>query len=118
MALIIKVVGMKAFKGFVNKDGINSGTLFAEVKMDSRHNKQGENFKAGIAMEEWKMPDADAVFRMQHIPVPFLCELEIERVSNGRESKEVVISARPVEHAQPKPAAAPTSAPAKAAVAA
>ncbi|BDB69649.1 hypothetical protein Cthiooxydans_20610 [Comamonas thiooxydans] len=115
MALIIKVVGMKAFKGFVNKDGINSGTLFAEVKMDSRHNKQGENFKTGIAMEEWKMPDADSVFRMQHIPVPFLCELEIERVSNGRESKEVVISARPVEHAQPKSATAP-AAPAKAAV--
>ena len=115
MALIIKVVGMKAFKGFVNKDGINSGTLFAEVKMDSRHNKQGENFKAGIAMEEWKMPDADAVFRMQHIPVPFLCELEIERVSNGRESKEVVISARPVEHAQPKPATV-SAASAKAAV--
>lgn len=117
MALIIKVVGMKAFKGFVNKDGINSGTLFAEVKMDARHNKQGENFKTGIAMEEWKMPDADAVFRMQHIPVPFLCELEIERVSNGRESKEVVISARPVEHAQPKPATAPAAS-AKAAVAA
>ncbi|WP_314971918.1 hypothetical protein [Comamonas testosteroni] len=115
MALIIKVVGMKAFKGFVNKDGINSGTLFAEVKMDSRHNKQGENFKTGIAMEEWKMPDADSVFRMQRIPVPFLCELEIERVSNGRESKEVVISARPVEHAQPKPAT-PPAASAKAAV--
>lgn len=109
MALIIKVVGMKAFKGFVNKEGINSGALFSEVKMDDRHNKQGENFKAGIAMEEWKMPDADAVFRMQHIPVPFMCELEIERVSNGRESKEVVISARPIEHAQTKPTGSPAA---------
>lgn len=117
MAHIIKVVGMKAFKGFVNNEGINSGALFAEVKMDSRYNKPGENFKAGYAMEEWKMPDADAVFRMQHIPLPFLCELDIERVSNGRESKEVVLGARPVEtatQAPERPAAADAVVPAAA----
>lgn len=118
MAHIIKVTGFKAFKGFVNGEGINSGTLFSEVRLDTRYNKPGENIKGGIATEEWKMPDADTVFRMQHIPLPFMVELDIERVSNGKESKEVVLGARPVEHGQPKPTTAPSPAPAKAAVAA
>lgn len=116
MALIIKVVGSKAYKGFVNGEGINTGTLFAEVRLDTRFNKPSENFKGGICTEEWKMPDADTVFRMQHIPFPFMVELDIERVSNGKESKEVVLGARPVEHAQPKPTAAAPAASAKAAV--
>ncbi|TYK76244.1 hypothetical protein FSY45_10685 [Comamonas sp. Z1] len=115
MAHIIKVTGFKAFKGFVNGEGINSGTLFSEVRLDTRYNKPGENIKGGIATEEWKMPDADTVFRMQHIPLPFMVELDVERVSNGKESKEVVLGARPVEHAQPKPATA-SAASAKAAV--
>lgn len=118
MGLIVKVVGMKAYKGFVNGEGINSGAIFGEVKLDTRYNKDGENFKAGIAVEEWKMPDADTIFRMKHIPLPFMCELEIERVSNGKESKEVVLGARPVEHGQPKSTSAPSPAPAKATVAA
>ena len=118
MEQVIEVVGFKAFKGFVQGEGINSGTLYSRVKMDARYNKPGENIKGGIATEEWKMPDADTVFRMQHIPLPFMVELDVERVSNGKESKEVVLGARPVEHAQPKPAAAPIPAPSKAAVAA
>lgn len=115
MALMVEVVGMKAFKGFVNGEGINSGTLYSRVKLDERYNKPGENFKGGHATEEWKMPDADTVFRMQHIPRPFMCELEIERVSNGKESREVVIGARPVEtlaQAPARPAAADAAAPA------
>lgn len=115
MALMVEVVGMKAFKGFVNGEGINSGTLYTRVKLDERYNKPGENFKGGHATEEWKMPDADAVFRIQHIPRPFMCELEIERVSNGKESREVVIGARPVEtatQAPERPAVADGAAPA------
>lgn len=115
MALMVDVVGMKAFKGFVNGEGINSGTVFARVKLDDRYNKPGENFKAGYAVEDWKMPDADAVFRMQHIPLPFVAELEVERVSNGKESREVVIGIRPVEtlaQAAQRPAAADPAPPA------
>lgn len=117
MALMVEVVGMKAFKGFVNGEGINSGTVYARVKLDDRYNKPGENFKGGYAVEDWKMPDADAVFRMQHIPLPFVAELEVERVSNGKESREVVIGVRPVEtlaQAPARPAAADAVAPAAA----
>lgn len=102
MELTIEVVGFKAFKGFVQGEGINSGVLYSRVKLDERYNKPGENLKAGITTEEWKMPNADAVFAMQRIPLPFLAVLEVERVSNGKETKEVVISARPHESALKK----------------
>ena len=97
MALTIEVVGMKAFRGTVNGESINSGTLYGRIKLDQRFNKAGENFKGGYAVEEWKMPSAEVVFRMQHLPFPFMCSLEIERVSNGKETKEMVIDVRPVE---------------------
>ena len=97
MEQVIEVVGFKAFKGFVQGEGINSGTLYSRVKMDARYNKPGENVKGGETTEEWKMPDADTVFRLQHHPLPFAVILEIERVSNGKETKEVVLSARAVE---------------------
>ena len=97
MEQVIEVVGFKAYKGFVQGEGINTGTLYSRVKMDERFNKPGENVKGGETTEEWKMPDADTVFRMQHLPLPFAAVLEVERVSNGKETKQVVVSARPLE---------------------
>jgi hypothetical protein len=95
--IMVEVVGMKAFRGRIDNSAIDSGTLFTRVKLDQRNNKEGENFKAGEAIEEWKLPNADAVFRMQHLAqsMPFTAVLEVERVSNGRESKEVVTDVRP-----------------------
>lgn len=105
MALTIEVVGMKAFRGIVNGEGIDSGTLYGRIKLDQRFNKPGENFKGGHAVEEWKMPNAETVFRMQHLPFPFMCSLEVERVSNGKETKEMVIDVHPIEVPKEKKAA-------------
>jgi hypothetical protein len=38
---------------------------------------------------------------MQHLPLPFMCDLEVDRVSNGKETKEVVTDCRPVEVVKP-----------------
>ena len=97
MAITIEVVGMKAFKGIVNGEAIDSGTLYGRVKLVQRYNKPGENFKGGHAVEEWKVPGAEYVFRMQHIPFPFMASLEVERVSNGKETKEMVTDVVPLE---------------------
>ena len=100
---IIEVVGMKAFRGIVNGEGIDSGTLYGRVKLDQRYNRPGENFKGGHAVEDWKMPNAEVVFRMQHLPFPFMCSLEVERVSNGKETKEITIDATPLEAVKAEP---------------
>lgn len=103
MALTIEVVGMKAFRGTVNGETIDSGTLYGRVKLDQRYNKPGENFKGGHAVEEWKMPGSEFVFRMQHLSFPFMCSLEVERVSNGKETKEMVTDVQPLELVKSEP---------------
>jgi hypothetical protein len=106
--MIVEVVGMKAFQGSVDGSAINSGTLYTRVKLDQRFNKEdatSKNFKAGEAVEEWKLPTADHVLRMKHLAnsMPFTAELEVERVSNGKESKEIVVDVIPQQAASPVP---------------
>lgn len=98
MELIIEVVGVKAFKDVINGETINSGAFYAEVKLDERYNTPGKNVKRGKTTEEWKVP-ADIIFAFDKYPTPFLAVLEVERVSNGKETKEIVVSARPHESA-------------------
>lgn len=97
MELTVEVMGMKAFKGVIDGKSIDSGTLFARVKLTQKQNEAGKNFKGGEAMEEWKVPSAEHVFRMQHLSFPFVAKLEVERLSNGSETKEVVVDVRPAE---------------------
>jgi hypothetical protein len=88
---------MKAFRGVIDGKSIDSGTLYAHVKLDSRFNDAGKNFKGGEGLEAWKCPSAEIVFRLQHLPFPFLVRLETERVSNGTDSTEIVLGAVPIE---------------------
>lgn len=102
--MVIEMIGMKAFKDVLDGKPVDSGTLYSNVKLDHRYNKPGINFKAGDAVEEWKLGSADIVFRIAHLNPsksnPILMRLEIERLSNGKETKEIVMDAVPVE--QPK----------------
>ena len=97
MEITVEIIGMKAFKGNIDGKEIDSGTIYTRVKLATKNNENGKNFKGGETVEEWKMPDAHSVFAMQHLSYPFVARLELERVSNGSESKEIVMGARPVE---------------------
>jgi hypothetical protein len=104
----VKVIGFKRFEGNLDGKDISSGKLFAEVRLDDSRNGD-KQFAKGIAVEEIRLPSAELVKRIEHIPPPFFCELETERVSNGRESREVVFDLRPIDVAPPtvvKPAKA------------
>lgn len=103
MELVIEVVGIKAFKGVIDGKAIDSASLFGIVRLDSRFNKRdasGVNWKVGFALEEWKLPNSDVGMRMMHlnpsIKNPIAVKLEIERVSNGKESTEIIIDAVPL----------------------
>lgn len=106
--MIVEVVGMKCFKDTLDGKPIDSATLFSCVKLDERFNKPGINFKTGHAIEEWKLGSAEIVFRIAHLKPsftnPVLMRLELERVSNGKETKEIVLDAVPVEQPVSKPA--------------
>ena len=106
MELLIDVVGMKCFKGTVQGNTVDSGVVYGIVKLDERYNrkdKDGVNWKFGHSVEEWKLPGSEFVMRLSHlkpsIKNPVSMKLEIERVSNGRETQEVVLDILPVNGA-------------------
>jgi len=104
----VKVVGMKRWKGTLDGKSIDSAKVFIEVKLDGSRNGDREgtsSFSGGFCTEELKCP-SDAIKRVEHTPLPFMAELETERVSNGRDVREVVIDIRPIETAVPKVARA------------
>lgn len=98
----VKVIGIKRFEGTLDGKSINSGKLYCEVKLDDSRNGQTQ-FAKGLALEEIRLPSAELVKRIEHLPLPFMAELDTERVSNGRESKEVVYDVRPIDLASAAP---------------
>lgn len=108
MEITVEIIGMKAFKGVIDGKAINSGVVYSAVRLDERHNRteeNGLNFKCGHAMEEWKVGDAEIIARVSHLKpsykTPVVMRLEVERVSNGKETTELVMDIRPVEMAKP-----------------
>lgn len=89
-----KVVGFKRFMGTVDGKAIDSARLFVEVKLDNSRNSKDQRAD-GFCTEEIKL-SSDLLKKLEHLPLPFHVELETERVSNGKLSRELVIDARPV----------------------
>lgn len=91
----VKVIGLKRFEGVVDGKTIASGKLYTEVKLDSSRNSDKQSAK-GHAAEELRVTP-EIVARIEHLPLPFMAEVETERVSNGKESRELVLDVRPVD---------------------
>ena len=91
----VKVIGLKFFTGTVDGNNINSGKLYAECRLDESRNDSERQFAKGVFSEEFKVP-VEAVKRLLHLPLPFTAELTVERVGNGRESRELVTDVQPI----------------------
>lgn len=99
-----KIVGIKRFTGRVDGNNIDSGKLFVECKLDDSRNGTDQLAK-GVFTEELRLPSAELVKRIEHLPLPFLADIDTERVGNGKQSREVVLDVRPVQVAPVKAAA-------------
>jgi hypothetical protein len=89
-----EIIGFKRFAGTVDGKAINSAKVFVRVKLDGSRNSADQRAE-GYSSEELKV-DPAILKRIEHNPLPLTCDIETERVSNGRESKEVVIDILPV----------------------
>ena len=106
MELVVDVIGYKAFKGIINGGArIDNGELYALVALDDGFNRidqDGLNWKAGFTVESWKIRSADIVMKLSNLPAPsgkspIPCRLYIKRISNGRESREVITDIEPMQ---------------------
>lgn len=95
----VKVTGFKYFTGTVDGKRIDSGKLYTECALDNTRNDSEKQWAQGVFTEEWKCP-VEAIKRVMHISVPFVAELETQRMGNGREAREVVTDIKPVDLAR------------------
>lgn len=100
----VRVTGFKVFIGQVNGSKINSGKMYTECRLDESRNDGENQISKGVFTEEWRV-DPDIIKRLKHLPLPFDADFDIERVGNGKESRELVIDVRPLEVVKPVKAA-------------
>jgi hypothetical protein len=89
----LQVVGMKASKGTLeNGQAYDSTKVYALVDLDdSKGNAKG------MAVAEYAFGTADQFNGFKHLPFPFLADVELEMVSNGRTQKTIVHKVQPIE---------------------
>ncbi len=105
MELLVDVIGYKAFKGVINGSVIDNGELYAVVSLDDSFNRiEGDrlNWKVGCTVESWKIRSADLVMKLSSLPAPsvknpIICRLHVKRISNGRESREIITDIEPLQ---------------------
>jgi len=94
-----KVVGVKRWSGTLDGKAIDSAKIFVEVRLDGSRNGDANGasqFAGGMATEEIKVP-SDQLRAVEKTPLPFMVELDTERVSNGKVARDVVIAMRLVK---------------------
>lgn len=102
------VTGFKWFTGTVDGKKMNSGKLFVQIRLDDSRNS-AENFSKGYYTDMLDRVNPEILARIAHLPLPFVAEIETERVGNGKESRELVIDVRPIEQPAKPAAAVPAS---------
>ena len=94
---MFKVVGVKRWKGKVDGNAIDSAKLFVEVHLDSSRNgddAETSQFAAGLCTEEIKLTGRAMLLPIEGEKLPFYVELDTQRVSNGKTSRDVVTGVR------------------------
>lgn len=97
-----KVTGWKFFKGAIDGKDIDSGRVYVEVSIDDRRGNG-----RGTTTAELRVPDAECIKRIAHLPLPALFDIAIEQMSDGKNGiKQVVMDVRPIQSAKvPQPVA-------------
>lgn len=85
-----KVTGMKAFKGNIDGQEIDGCTIFVEAKL------KGESSR-GYASQPFKWGKSANGLKISHLEFPFVAEMVVEDVTDGRgASSQEIIDVRPV----------------------
>lgn len=99
----VKVTGVKWFSGEIDGKKIDSGTVFVEERLDERRGTA-----KGYAATAYKLSSSAAAQVLAKRDMPLQCEVEFERVTNGKESETIIADIRPLQSdisTQPRKAA-------------
>jgi hypothetical protein len=110
MIMRAQVVGAKRFKGTVDGKDINSGKLYVLTSLNGQRNS-ADSFAMGACTEELALKDGEFI-KVLEVDQRLIrgemvwVELELERVTNGRESRDLVVGAKVIPAEKPLKAAA------------
>ena len=83
---IIQVVGMKSSKGTLeNGTAYDSTKVYALIDLDA-----SKGTAKGMSASEFNLGTASEFDSYKHLPFPFVAEVEMEMVSNGKTMKTVM----------------------------
>lgn len=100
MEMLAKVTirGAKYFRGNVDGKDLDSGKIFVDVQL------KGET-SFGVCTDEIKCTDSKIIESIKHNPFPFIAEITLDEMSNGRTTSKVCTSIKPLQNAKEKIAA-------------
>jgi hypothetical protein len=85
----VTVRGAKFFRGSIEGKDIDSGKLFVDMEL------KGET-SFGTCTQELKCEGSKLIESVKHNPFPFIAELTMQQMSNGKDSSSVVTAIRPL----------------------
>lgn len=105
MEMIAKVTirGAKYWRGNLDSKDIDSGKIFVDVQL------KGET-SWGVCTDEIKCTDSKIIEGIKHNPFPFIAEITLDELSNGKTTTKVCTAIRPLQSAKDKEPAAPKAA--------
>lgn len=90
-----KILGMKSSKGSLeNGTSYDSTKVYVETRMD-----ESKGNMKGFAVAEYTLGLASEFDKYKHLPFPFMAEIELEMVTNGKTQKTVMTACKPLEMA-------------------
>lgn len=92
----VKVTGVKHFKGNVEGKEYDSTTVFVEERLDDRRGTA-----KGYATTAYRVGSSALGQTLQKREFPILCEVEFDRVTNGRDSETIIAQLKPIDNEVP-----------------
>ena len=92
MADKVKVTGVRWFKGNIDGKELDSGKVYVEERLDDRRGTA-----KGYAATEYAVSSSAVAQALALREFPLTCNVEFERVSNGRESSTIIADIRPAD---------------------
>ncbi len=86
----VTIRGAKYFRGNVDGKDLDSGKIFVDVTL------KGET-SFGVCTDEIKCTDSKLIESIKHNPFPFIAEIGLEEMSNGRTTSKVCTSIKPLQ---------------------
>lgn len=88
----VKVTGVKFFKGTVEGKEYDSTTVYVEERLDDRRGTA-----KGYATTAYRHGTSSVGMALQKREFPLICEVEFDRVTNGRDSETIIAQLKPLD---------------------